>query len=95
MRGLGFIFAACLSLGSLTAFAQTDSTTTAEPPPGFSRVKGAPDTEKVDASKLVVGAYAAFFLGMFLYVVHVARRQAEMAKEMKEIADRIRRADEK
>lgn len=62
------------------------------PPPGFERVAGAPDTEKVDANKLVVAAYAVFFGGMFGYLIYIARKQAEMAKEIAELAGRIDRA---
>jgi len=43
----------------------------------------------------VVGAYAAFFVGIFGYVVFVARKQAELAREMAELADRIKRAEKK
>ncbi len=64
-----------------------------KPPPGFERVAGAPESEKVDPNGLVIGAYAAFFVGMFGYIVHVARKQTEMAKEMAELAERINRAD--
>lgn len=80
------------------AIAQETSTTAAaapakKPPPGFERVAGAPDTEKIDASKLVVVAYAAFFAGMFGFVVYVARKQSDMAKEMEALANRIDKAD--
>lgn len=61
-------------------------------PPGFEPVPGA-TTENVDANKLVIGAYAAFFAGFFGYVLMVARKQGEMAKEMAELAARIRRVE--
>jgi CcmD family protein len=78
------------------AFAQAGTATpSAKPPPGFEPVAGAPDTQKIDANPLVVGAYAAFFVGMFGYVVYVARKQSEIAKEMSELADRIKRAEKK
>ena len=64
-----------------------------EIPPGFRPVKGAPDVAKIDANPLVVGAYATFFLGVFGYVVHLARRQTEMAREMEELAARIQKVD--
>lgn len=89
--------AVALSLPAL-ALASGTSTTAAPaappppaPPPGFERVAGAPDTEKVDANKLVVAAYAVFFGGMFGYLIYIARKQAEMAKEMAELASRIDR----
>lgn len=80
------------------AFAQTGTGTAAparQLPPGFERVAGAPETEKVDANKLVVIAYIAFFTCMFGYVVYVARGQAAIAKEMAELNERIRRAEKK
>jgi CcmD family protein len=64
-------------------------------PPGFERVAGAPEQDKVDANPLVVTAYAAFFVFMFGYVVYVARNQAAIAKEMADLAERIRRAEKK
>lgn len=60
-----------------------------ELPPGFERVSGAPPTEQVSASKLVVGAYAAFFLGMFGFVIYVARRQQRLAEELAELRARL------
>ena len=62
-------------------------------PPGFERVAGAPETEKLDPSPLVVGAYGAIFACMLGYVVFIARSQAALAKEMAELAERIRRAE--
>ena len=62
---------------------------------GFQPVAGAPDTEKVDANKLVVAAYAAIFVGVFGYVVYMARSQGEMAKEMAELAAQISRVEKK
>ena len=58
-------------------------------PPGFEKVAGAPDAQKIDASRLVVIAYIAIFSGVFGYVIFVSRRQAELAKEMAELAARI------
>lgn len=89
--------ACALALPALGWAAGTSTTTPAAPPPpaippGFEKVAGAPDTEKVDANKLVVIAYACFFGGMFGYLVFVARKQAEMAKEMAELAARIEKA---
>jgi len=60
---------------------------------GFQPVKGAPDIEKVDASKLVVAAYAAIFFGVFGYVVYVVRSQSQLAKEMAELAAQVQRVD--
>lgn len=79
-----------LSAGA--AFAQADQREKAKQE-GFQPVAGAPDTQKVDASKLVVAAYAAIFVGVFGYVVYVVRTQSEMAKEMSELAAQISRVE--
>lgn len=88
-----------LMAGAVGSTAYAQETKTATPakslPPGFERVAGGADTEKVDANKMVVGAYAAFFLLFFGYIVFVARSQAGIAKEMNELAERIRRAEKK
>jgi hypothetical protein len=60
------------------------------PPEGFVPLPGREArAEQVDASGLVVGAYAAFFLGLLGYVVHVARRQAAIAAEVAELARKL------
>jgi hypothetical protein len=85
-------------LAAPIAFAQTGTTTASKPrevPAGFERVAGAPPTEQVDANKLVIIAYIAFFVCMFGYIVFVARSQATIAKEMGELSERIRRAEKK
>ncbi|MEQ9503736.1 MAG: CcmD family protein [Deltaproteobacteria bacterium] len=101
MRRIGkkTVLAALAMFGVLTfaplgvALAQTSTTAAVapakKPPPGFEKVAGAPDTEKIDASRLVVAAYIAIFVGVFGYVVYVARSQAAMAKEMESLASRI------
>ena len=94
---LSFI-AALWILSAFAALAQsgTSSGAVARPPPtGWEQVKGTPESQKVDPNPLVVGAYAAFFVGMFGYVVFIARKQTEMAKEMGELAERIKRAENK
>lgn len=93
------ILAALAVVGALTlaplgiALAQTSTTAAAaptkKPPPGFEQIAGAPDKEKIDASRLVVAAYAAIFVGVFGYVVYVARSQSAMAKEMEALANKI------
>lgn len=87
-----------------TAFAETETSTPAaaaekpakkpakKPPPGFEQVAGAADAEKIDASKLVIAAYATFFIGMFGFVVMISRKQTELAKEMEALAQRINKA---
>jgi hypothetical protein len=67
-----------------------------KPPPGFEAVQeGTPARERVDPSPLVVGAYAAFFVLMFGYIIYMARSQALLSKEMGELAERVRRAEKK
>jgi CcmD family protein len=61
-------------------------------PPGFEKVAGAPDSQKIDASRLVIAAYVAIFVGIFGYVILLAKKQAELAKEMTELAARIDKA---
>lgn len=94
-KNVKLTLAACAALYVLPLFATTVvyAQDKKKPPPGFERVAGAPESEKVDPNGLVIGAYAAFFVGMFGYIVHVARKQTEMAKEMAELAERINRAD--
>jgi CcmD family protein len=97
------VVACALALAPLSvAIAQETATTAAanaepaepakKPPPGFERVAGAPDAEKIDASRLVVAAYIVFFVGMFGFVVYVSRKQTELAKEMEALASRINKA---
>ena len=78
---------------------ETANATVAPPPkplpPGFERVAGAPETEKLDPSPLVTGAYAMFFVFMFGYVVYVARSQTAIAKEMAELSERIKKMEKK
>lgn len=88
--------AAALSLGlSAAAWADPPEPAAPEPaaedapPPGFERVKGAPETEKVDANKLVIAAYAAFFFGLFGYVVYVGRQQRALAEELASLEARM------
>jgi len=81
------------------AEAQTSTTTPAVAPsapakpalpPGFEPVPGgAARAESVDANVLVVAAYAAFFLGMFGFVIHVARRQAALSKDIEELSRKL------
>ncbi len=63
-----------------------------KPPPGYEKFEPAPESEQVSASNMVVLAYGAIFLGLFGYVVYVARSQTAMSKEMADLAARIDRA---
>lgn len=91
LQTLGFVMSLWL-FSAAAAFAQAPAK---KPPPGFEPVAGAPDTEKVSPSPLVVGAYAAFFVGMFGFLVYVVKKQSDMSKEMTELAERINRAEQK
>jgi hypothetical protein len=64
-------------------------------PPGFEPVAGAEKKTEIDPNPLVIGAYAMFFVLMFGYVVHVARSQAAIAREMHDLAKRIERMEKK
>lgn len=66
-----------------------------KPPPGFERVAGAPEQEKLDPSPLVVGAYAVFFVLFFGYIIYVARSQATLARQMTELEERIRNSEKR
>ena len=92
--------AALYALTAFSAYAQSGTATPSvqpavRPPPGFEPVAGGADVQKVDPNPLVVGAYAAFFVGMFGYVVYLVRQQSELGKEMAELAERIKRAENK
>ena len=73
--------------------AQVGAVAQQKPPPGYEKFEPAPESEQVDATNLVVLAYGAVFLGLFGYVIYVVRGQAEMSKEMVELAARIDRVD--
>jgi hypothetical protein len=104
MSRLILAIALASSFGARATFAQSPTATAAKaapaqaeperrPPPGFEPVKGKEArAAEVDANALVVGAYAAFFLLMFGFVIYVVRSQASIAKEMKELAEKLDRA---
>ena len=81
-----------LYLAAPAAVAQ-DNGAAKKPPPGFEKFEPAPESEQVSATNLVVLAYGAVFLFLFGYVVIVARSQAEMSKEMVELARRLDKAE--
>jgi CcmD family protein len=96
------LLAAPLSLPA-RAFAEGATTSSTAPPnpaapekkplpPGFEPVKGGEArAAQVDANALVVAAYAAFFLLLFGFVLHVVRTQARMAAELKELSSKLDR----
>src|SRR5262249_23744501 len=87
---------ACALFACGHALADTGTSSAAKKlPPGFEHVAGAPQTEQLDPNPLVIGAYAMFFVMMFGYVVYVARSQAEIAREMAELAARIAKTEKK
>ena len=101
MAVAGLLLVGLFTMAPLSvAIAQEGSTATTaaapparKPPPGFQQVAGAPDAEKIDASKLVIIAYATFFAGMFGFVVYVSKKQSDIAKEMEALAGRINKAE--
>lgn len=59
-------------------------------PEGFEPVKpGEVITEGVDASRLVVIAYAAFALGFIGYLVHLGRTQNQLTEELRSLHQRL------
>lgn len=95
IRGAAWLFGLALLASAPAAFGQDTDAREKAKQEGFQPVAGAPDTEKVDASKLVVGAYAAVLFGLFGFVGFVVKKQSEMAKEMTTLADQIQRAERK
>lgn len=93
---LGVLAAGCVALAWLgvdvgEALAQT-STTAMEIPAGFEPVPGGkPKTEEVNASYLVIGAYAAFALGFVGYLFQLAKTQSRLAADIQELGARIER----
>lgn len=72
------------------AVAQTNSASVAAFSEGFRPVPGGkPDTEEVNASMLVIAAYAAFALGFVGYLSYLARAQSRMAKDIQELGARL------
>ena len=94
-RGGAWLFGLALLASAPAAFAQDTEARDKAKQEGFQPVAGAPDTEKVDASKMVVGAYAAILFGLFGFVAYVVMKQSEMAKEMASLAEQINRAEKK
>ncbi|MBI2377613.1 MAG: cadherin-like domain-containing protein [Deltaproteobacteria bacterium] len=82
-----------LLLCSGLALAQPQTSTAAKPraiPEGFEPISGKEKrAENVNASTMVVGAYSAVLLLVFGFVIHIVRSQAEVAREMKGLAERI------
>jgi CcmD family protein len=93
--GGAWLFGLALVASAPAALAQDTDARAQAKQEGFQPVAGAPDTEKVDASKLVVGAYAAILLGLFGFVAFTVKKQSEMAKEMAALADQLARAERK
>lgn len=88
----------CLALGldPSEALAQTRSATEAIAAEGFVPVPGGkPKTEEVNASWLVVIAYAAFALAFVGYLLQLARTQNRIAKDIQELGQRIDAASDR
>lgn len=106
MRITSFALSLALLVLPVGALAQAPTSTAAAPapaagpskplPPGFEPISGREAAaESVSASLLVVLAYAAFLAGMFGFVIYVARGQAALAKEIKELSEKLGRAEKK
>lgn len=95
-----FAFTLALAFGLEPASAAPTETATAsveaaapKPPPGFVPVPGGkPKADEVDAARLVILAYAAFAIAFVAYLVHVARTQSRLAKEIHALGERIDRS---
>lgn len=78
--------------GLFTTFALAQGGTPDLPPdlpPGFEPVAGAPSTEQVDANKLVVAAYMACFLGLFGYLMWIAKQQKAISGELENLKRKL------
>ena len=91
VRGLFFLVVWIGLAVSSEAAAQSESASVKKPPPGYEKFEPAPESEQVSAANLVVLAYGAVFVGMFGYLVFVARGQSTMSREVAELASRIER----
>lgn len=80
--------------GAKTASASMFADPSKKDETGWAPITDQKKTE-VDPNPLVVGAYAVFFVCMFGYVLYIARGQAAIAKEMKDLAERIQRMEKK
>lgn len=77
-----------------SADAQTTSATVSAFAEGFVPVPGGqPNTENVSASLLVIAAYAAFAIGFVGYLVHLARQQGALAREIQSLGRRLSETD--
>ncbi|MBI4817360.1 MAG: hypothetical protein HY791_13940 [Deltaproteobacteria bacterium] len=89
---LAFALAVAVHGGAYAQSPPTSTAAAAKPaiPAGFEPIVGKEaKAESVNASTMVVGAYAAVLALIFGFVVHVVRSQAELAREMRELAERI------
>lgn len=62
-------------------------------PPGFQPIRGKEESAQVDPNPLVVGAYGAIFLGLFIYVIWMVRRQGQLAREVADLARRMEKPE--
>ena len=58
-------------------------------PEGFEPVRGRP-VDPINPNPLVVLSYAAVLAGLFGYVIHMVRGQAELGKRLDELRRRLR-----
>ena len=88
----------CTTCSPPWAFANDERTRTATAgefeatrlPPGFQPIRGAEEKTMIDPNPLVVGAYAAFFAIMFIYVIVLGIQQKRAIEEIAELREKIK-----
>lgn len=92
--GLSLLALSIFGFDPSSAIAQTTSATAAIAAEGFVPVPGGkPATEEVNASLLVLIAYAMFALGFIGYLLHLARTQNRIAKDIQLLGQRLDQID--
>ena len=76
----------CLAILPMATFAQVQ-----EPPKEFIPIDQLPPTEPFPAAPLLVAAYAVVLVGLFLYLVSVARRLTAVQREVERLEADIKR----
>ena len=78
----------CGVLPAVTASAQQPSEQTKE----YKPVSELPPEEQLPAGRLLVGAYSFVIVGLFLYVVSVARRLTTVQREVERLEADVKRS---
>jgi CcmD family protein len=81
-----FAFMCCAALPASTVSAQP-----AEQQKKFKPVSELPPAEQLPAGRLLVGAYSFVIVGLFLYVVSVARRLTTVQREVERLEADVKR----